>query len=78
MKVTEQLRSNNASFWLFGICCFMFGMVAGFFLAPIKKGFRIGCDNTITNTECANNNSAEADKMPKRSNKKIDDIDIKI
>lgn len=76
MKITEQLRSNNASFWLFGICCFLFGMVAGFFLAPIKKGFRIGCDNNITNTECANGYGDKPEKRAK--NKQIDDIDIKI
>ena len=78
MKLTDEIRSSSASFWLFAVCSFLLGAVIGFLFAPIKKGVRIGCDNTITNTECANGYGDKSDERTKKNNKKIEDIDIKL
>ncbi len=44
-KFTEELRKSNTAIWLFAVCSFLAGIVLGFFLSPIKKGVKIGCNN---------------------------------
>ena len=44
-KLTEAVRSNSTSVWLFAACSFLLGILVGFLFAPIKKGVKIGCDN---------------------------------
>ena len=47
---TEEVKKSSVSVWLFAICGFLFGIIVGIFFAPIKKGVRIGCNNSaLTN-----------------------------
>lgn len=44
----ENNRKHNFSLRdviLFSLLAFLFGMIAGFFIAPIKKGLNICCNN---------------------------------
>lgn len=44
-KFTEEIRNSNTAVWLFAVCSFLAGVIFGFFLSPIKKGIKIGCNN---------------------------------
>ncbi len=55
-------RTTNCSCcketFLYAVIAFLIGVIVGFFIAPIKEGMAIGCENgnnnTMTNTECLN------------------------
>ena len=44
-KFTEELKNSSTAIWLLAICTFFAGVIVGFFLSPIKKGVKIGCNN---------------------------------
>ncbi len=44
-KFTEDIKSSSTAVWLFAVCSFLAGVIVGFFLSPIKKGVKIGCNN---------------------------------
>ena len=44
-KFTEKLKSSDTAIWMFAVCSFLAGIIVGFFLSPIKKGVKIGCNN---------------------------------
>jgi len=44
-KFNEEVRSSSTALWLFALCSFLIGIIIGFFLSPIKKGIKIGCNN---------------------------------
>ncbi|SEH37710.1 hypothetical protein SAMN02910265_00154 [Ruminococcus flavefaciens] len=44
-KFTEELKNSGTAIWLFAVCSFLAGIILGFFLSPIKKGVKIGCNN---------------------------------
>ncbi len=46
---TEEVKKSSVAVWLFAICGFLFGMIVGIFCAPIKKGVKIGCNNSAVN-----------------------------
>ena len=57
-KLNEEIKSCTIALWLFAICSFLIGIIVGFFIAPVKKGVKIGCNNG--NNNCNN----EPKKLP--------------
>ena len=50
-KFTEEVKNSSTAVWLFVVCSFLAGIIVGFFLSPIKKGVKIGCNNGNTTYE---------------------------
>ena len=40
----EKYNFDSSKFWM-GFALFLLGVIAGFFIAPIKKGMTVGCYN---------------------------------
>ena len=59
----------TVSFFWKGLALFLLGVVVGFMIAPIKRGFRIGCNNgcnngnnsPVTDNECSLEGSVDVD-----------------
>ncbi|MDE5772034.1 MAG: hypothetical protein K2I06_10485 [Ruminococcus sp.] len=46
MKLINKIKENYSSeVMLLSVVCFLAGVVAGILLAPVKKGFMMGCYN---------------------------------
>lgn len=46
-NLIDKAQNDTTTMWLFAAVCFLFGIVIGIILAPVKKGLSIGSNNTI-------------------------------
>ncbi len=50
MKLINKMKENYSSeIMLLSVACFLVGVVVGILLAPVKKGFMLGCYNGCNN-----------------------------
>lgn len=50
MKLINKMKENYSSeVMLLSVVCFLAGVVVGILLAPVKKGFMLGCYNGCNN-----------------------------
>ncbi|MDE6665869.1 MAG: hypothetical protein K2K14_06745, partial [Ruminococcus sp.] len=67
MKLINKMKENYSSeVMLLSVVCFLAGVVVGILLAPVKKGFMLGCYNGInymayTYKSCNMNSDEEED-----------------
>ncbi len=60
MKLKSIIKENS-SVILLSTVSFLSGIIAGILLAPIKKGFTIGCNNVATNYKNCNMKNDDED-----------------
>ncbi|MDE6781348.1 MAG: hypothetical protein K2J40_07820 [Ruminococcus sp.] len=66
MKLADKIKENYSSeIMLLSFACFLAGVVAGILLAPVKKGFMLGCyngsNNEVSNYKDCNMNTDDED-----------------
>lgn len=68
----EEVKTPKVGYFWKGFALFLLGIVIGFWLSPIKKGVKIGCNN---GNNCTDSGNTSGNGSPFCDGKSEDDVD---
>ncbi len=71
--IDEEVNKPQVGYFWKGLALFLMGVVVGFYLSPIKKGVRIGCNN---GNNCTDSGKITGSGNPLCKGKKAEDEDV--